>query len=377
MNSWDCIVLGVGGVGSSALFHLASRGLRVVGIDRFPPGHNRGSSHGQTRLIRMAYAEHPGYVPLVRRAYALWEELSQRTGQTLYHETGVLHVGLNDGEIVGGALASARLHGLSVETLAGRDAERRFPGFRVPEPYVAVLEPVAGYLEVENCVQAHAAEAQKAGAQLQIGESVLDWSASTSGVTVRTDKQTYVADKLVINPGAWAPSLLSSLGVPLEVVRKPLYWYETDSPDYRADRGCPGFLFEIATGIFYGFPQIDDLGLKVAEHSGGHVVADPLQVDRSEDPAETERLSQFLSEFTPKVSRRLTRFEVCLYTLSPDLHFIIDHHPEHPNVVFAAGLSGHGFKFTSALGELLADLAVKGRSDLDWQFLRCNRPGLR
>jgi monomeric sarcosine oxidase len=377
MASWDCIVLGAGGVGSSALFHLAKRGLHVLGIDRFAPGHDRGSSHGQTRLIRLAYFEHPDYVPLLKRAYELWEELEHCGGMKLYHEIGILEIGPRGGEVVSGVLASARQHQLEVETLDGPEIERRFPGFRIPEPYVGVLEKRAGYLEVENCVRAHAAEAAIRGAQLNVGETVLGWKTNAERVEVQTDRAVHQSAALIVTPGAWSPAMLPALGVPLQVLRKPMYWYEPDTNDYRVDRGFPGFIFETTDGVFYGFPQVDEQGVKVAEHTGGHIVGDPLSVNRTEDPDETRRLSDFLDRFMPGLSLRLRRFGVCLYTMSPDQHFIVDFACESPRVAFAAGLSGHGFKFTSVLGELLADLIVEGRSRLPWEFLRKRSPAAK
>ena len=373
MVAYDVIVLGVGGVGSAALSHLAQRGARVLGIDRFPPGHDRGSSHGDTRIIRQAYFEHPDYVPLVKRAYTLWTDLAKRSGQTLYHETGLLQVGPHDGHVVQGVLKSAAQHGLSVERLSPTESARRFPGFRIPEPLTAVFEARAGYLRVEDCVRAHAAAAQRSGAELRIGETVLEWSAKDSGATVRTDAGTYSAANLIITAGAWAGQLLGDLGVPLEVVRKSLYWFATDAPHYREDRGGPAFLFETPQGEFYGFPEIDSLGVKTAEHTGGLPVADPLTVDRSEDARETARLRAFLTEHVPFVSTRQTRFTTCLYTLSPDRHFLVDRHPRHRNVAFAAGLSGHGFKFASVLGEVLADWATWGETKQPVEFLSLKR----
>jgi sarcosine oxidase len=373
MSVYDVIVLGVGGVGSAALSQLARRGVRALGIDRFPPGHDRGSSHGETRIIRQAYFEHPDYVPLVKRAYTLWNELESRCGQTLYHETGLLQVGPEDGHVVSGVLNSAARHGLSVERLSPSEAARRFPGFRIPERMTSVFEARAGYLRVEDCVRAYATDAQTSGAELRTGESVREWSATENGVTVRTDAGTYFARNLIVTAGAWAGQLLGDLGVPLEVVRKSLYWFEADAPHYREERGGPAFLFETPEGEFYGFPEIDSQGVKTAEHTGGLPVRDPLAVNRSEDVGETVRLRAFLTEYVPFVSNRRTRFTTCLYTLSPDRHFLVDRHPRHRNVAFAAGLSGHGFKFASVLGEVLADWATMGQTQQPVEFLSPKR----
>jgi monomeric sarcosine oxidase len=377
MPGLDCIVLGTGGVGSAALHHLARRGARALGIDRFAPGHDRGSSHGETRIIRLAYFEHPDYVPLLRRAYELWQELEERCGGKLYHETGLLQVGPPGGTVVPGVLASARQHALEVEPLAPPEAERRFPGFRIPDDMSAVFERRAGYLRVEDCVRAHAAQAVRLGARLATGETVLGWRADGAGVAVETDRATHRAARLVVAAGAWSGDLLADLGVRLEVRRKTLLWYPTRSARQREEHGGPGFFYETSRGLFYGFPEIGG-ELKVAEHSGGESVADPLGVDRSLRPSDREPVEAFLRRYVPGVSSGdCLRHAVCLYTMSPDEHFVVDRHPGHPQVSFASGLSGHGFKFTSVLGEILAGLALDGRSALPIGFLSCDRPGIR
>jgi monomeric sarcosine oxidase len=374
----DCIVLGAGGVGSAALYHLSRRGVRALGIDRFAPGHDRGSSHGETRIIRLAYFEHADYVPLLRRAYELWEELAGHCGQRLYHETGLLEVGPPDGVVVPGVLASARRHSLEVESLDPREAERRFPGFRVPGGMAAVFERRAGYLRVEDCVRAHAEAAVRLGARLATGETVLRWRADGAGVAVETDRGTHRAARLIVAAGAWAGGLLADLGVRLDVRRKTLLWYRTTASQHREENGGPGFFYETPGGLFYGFPEIGGGELKVAEHSGGESVADPLGVDRSLRPSDRRPVEAFLRRYVPGVSSGdCLRYAVCLYTMSRDEHFIVDRHPGHPQVSFAAGLSGHGFKFTSVLGEILAELALKGGTGLPIGFLSCDRPGIR
>lgn len=377
MPHYDAIVLGTGGVGSAALYHFARQGLRVVGLDRFPTAHQFGSSHGQTRLIRQAYFEHPDYVPLLKRAYTLWEDLSAESGQQLYQEVGVLQVGPSDGRILPGVLASAKQHGLDVDELTAQEVSSRFPGFVIPESLSAVFERRAGFLFVEDCIKAHTALALRAGAVLQTGETVRRWSATPDHVEVETDRDTYTGAHLVITAGSWVTDFLGSLGIPFEVVRKSLYWFETHSPAYRADHGAPGFIIESSTGNFYGFPQIDELGVKSAEHSGGVPVADPLAFDRSELNSETDRLVEFLGQFLPQVSARQTKFDVCLYTLSPDRNFVVDRHPDYPHISFAAGLSGHGFKFASVLGEVLTQLSLGKALSAPIEFLSSNRPGLR
>jgi sarcosine oxidase len=374
-EKFDAIVVGLGGVGSAALFHLARRGVKAVGIDRFPPGHDRGSSHGDSRVIRLAYFEHPDYVPLLRRSYALWSELERLSGRNLYNETGILQAGPPDGEVVQGVLSAAKKHQLEVDSLSAAEANKRFPWFRVPETMSAVFERRAGWLRVEDCVRAQAAEAEKLGAKLAIGEPALRWRAGGGSVEVSCAGTAYSAAKLILAPGAWAPGLLAGLDLRFEVLRKPLFFFKPGN--YTTAAGCPVYLFETPDGVFYGIPATDRRGLKAAEHTGGKRVDDPLKVDRTTDPAELARVEQFLSAHLPGASRELESAAVCLYTVTPDRHFVVDRHPEHPEVVFAAGLSGHGFKFVPVLGEALAELALDGETRLPIGFLSARRPALR
>lgn len=377
MDRYDAIVLGTGGVGCAALMHLARRSVRVLGIEQFTPGHDRGSSHGQSRLIRQAYFEHPHYVPLVLRAYELWHQLEAACGETLYHQVGLLEVGSPAGEVIRGVRASALQHSLPIENLSAAEVRQRFSGFRVPGDCEAVFETRAGYLLVERCVLAHANEAARLGAKVHTGETIRAWRPEGSGVVVETDLASYAADRLVITAGAWSGPLLGELGIPLEVRRKPLYWYRTRGDAYRADRGCPAFFFELRSGTYYGVPQIDAAGIKVAEHTGGHLVDDPTAVDRQLDRAEEHRVASFVGEFLPEATTERTDHTVCMYTMTPDGHFVVDRHPHYPQVVFAAGLSGHGFKFTGVLGEALCELALDGKTDLPIEFLSVGRESLR
>jgi sarcosine oxidase len=373
---YDVIVVGLGGVGSAAAFHLARRGASVLGLDRFPPAHDRGSSHGETRIIRQAYYEHPDYVPLTLRAYQLWAELEQRRQEQLFYRTGLLQIGPLAGRVLTGVKDAARRHSLELEELTCNQIESRWPGFRVPEGMAGVVEPKAGYLKVENCVLAHLLEAAQAGAEIRTGEIVVHWKPNHGGVIVQSEKERYLADRLVLAAGPWASQLLHDLGIPLQVRRKPLYWFQTATLDYHADLGCPAFIYELPEGIFYGFPRIDELGLKVARHSGGDLVSDPLLLDRDVDPVDKQLVEAFLGRYLPQVTHTLLKHVVCMYTMSPDEHFLVDHHPHYRQVALAAGLSGHGFKFTCVLGEALADLALRGKTELPIGFLNCRRASL-
>lgn len=373
---FDVIVLGTGGVGSAAVYQLARRGLKVLGLDRFPAGHDRGSSHGQTRVIRQAYFEHPDYVPLLLRAYELWSELEAERGRQLYHEVGLLQAGPADGLIVPGVREAARLHGLEIENFTPREAMARFPAFRLNDDWEVAFERRAGYLDVEDCVIAHLDIAKQKGADLRSGVTVHGWKVEGDGVTVDTDAGKFQAAKLAISAGAWAGPLLANLGVHFKVLRKPLHWFSPKNSAIRADQGCPTYFFETTDGLFYGFPQIDDNGAKMARHTGGTEVADPLNVDRNLDVIEQAAVQQFLTKHVPAVGLPSLNHATCMYTMSPDEHFVIDIHPAHPQVAFVAGLSGHGFKFTSVLGEVLADLATEGRTKLPIDFLNCRRKAI-
>ncbi|QDU31612.1 Monomeric sarcosine oxidase [Anatilimnocola aggregata] len=373
MSTYDAIVLGTGGVGSAACWQLARRGARVLGLDRFPAGHDRGSSHGETRIIRQAYFEHADYVPLLRRAYELWGELEEKVDDKLFSQVGLLQIGPREGAVVSGVLQAAELHSLDVELLTATESERRFSGFRVPAEMHAVYERRAGLLYVERCVQAHCAAAIDCGAELRSGVNVLSWQDSAAGVTVRTDQGEFSAAKLIVTAGPWAGDFLRAINVPLIVRRKHIYWLPTAQPEYQAAHGAPAYLYELPHGVFYGLPAINERGLKCGEHSGGQVVTDPLHEARLLDPADQDRVLTFARDYLPGVSLTPAHRSVCFYTMSPDENFLLDRHPQAEHVFFAAGLSGHGFKFTGVLGEVLADWALTERTKLPVEFLSLAR----
>jgi sarcosine oxidase len=371
--SYDCIVLGVGGFGSAAVYHLARRGVRVLGIEQFTAAHDRGSSHGGTRIIRRAYFEHPDYVPLVDRAYGLWHELAEATGRHLYTPTGLVLAGPPLCEAVKGTRGATREHGLNIHELPLQEARARFPVFQFLDNQVVFYEHDAGYLDVERCVQAHIDAAHAAGADVHFQETAREWTASPDSVTVTTDRATYLANSLIVTAGAWTSRVLADRALPLVVRRKVQFWHPVLPGHIAAHRGSPVFYFELPHGSFYGFPCVDGAMVKVAEHSGGLVVDDPSQVDRGCHEADVAPVREFLRAVLPHVESEPRRHSVCMYTMSPDGHFIVDRHPVHQNVVVAAGFSGHGFKFTPVIGQALADIAMDGRTELPIAFLGLQR----
>jgi sarcosine oxidase len=364
----DVIVLGLGGMGTAAAAELTRRGRRVLGLEQFALAHDHGSSHGHTRVIRTAYFEHPAYVPLVRRAFGLWYELEQRTGKHLLTECPCLSIGRPGGELIDGVRRAAAEHGLIVEDLSPAELIHQFPLFRVDDSYVGLLEREAGFLYVERCVKAAAADAVAHGAQLHWDEPVREWTATNAGVTVRTDRATYHADRLVITAGPWATTMLGDLGEKLTVMRQTPIWLAPPDPRPFARDRFPIFLADSPAGTFYGLPAIDPRGVKVAQHYGAPELATPDSVDRVVNEADEAPIRAFVRSHLPAADGPRTDAVVCPYTLTRDRHFVIDRHPEFANVAVAAGFSGHGFKFAPVVGEMLADLVeagvVEARPDL-------------
>lgn len=356
MASWDVIVVGLGGVGSAAACHLAMSGNRVLGIDQFAPTHDRGSSHGKTRVIRQAYFEDPAYVPLLKRAYALWDELEQIAGERLFYRTGLVELGPTNGVVIPGVLRSAREHDLEVEELSVAELTRRWPGIGGHQDWQVVIERNAGFLRVEACVQAHLRTAHQYGASCLHGAKVDGWEVDGEGVSVFIDQSVERADRLVLAGGPWSSQLMSQLGLKLQVLRKHQYWFDPKVAGFELDDGFPCFFHETPEGYFYGFPSIDGSGVKVARHSGGTPVDQPSE-GHADDPHDRTMVDRFVAEFLPGVGEKLVDQAGCYYTVTADEHFVIDRHPEHPQVTIVAGLSGHGFKFTSVLGEIAAQLS--------------------
>jgi sarcosine oxidase len=372
MTTFDVIVIGVGAMGSSACFELARRGVRVLGIEQFDIPHALGSSHGQSRMIRSAYYEHPDYVPLLKRAYERWHELEKLSNQKLLHITGGIYIGPPDGEVVSQSLAAAKQHGLRHELLDAGSLAARYPQFRVPESWAALHEPQAGFLLPEAVIAAYATEALKAGATLHGRERVIEWSSNT----VVTDRGTYHAEHLIFCGGAWTGKLLHDLNVTLKVTRQSLAWVWPSAPADFALGKLPVWAIDHSPhALFYGFPMMPDVpGVKAALHAAGDPT-DPDQVDRTARPADEQLVRSLLRQYLPTADGPLLSMRTCMYTYSPDSHFIIDHHPDHKNVTIAAGFSGHGFKFASVMGEILGDLAMHGSTKLPAQFLNLDRFG--
>jgi sarcosine oxidase len=363
--NYDVIVLGLGAMGSSAAQHLAARGARVLGLDQFMPPHDRGSSHGGTRMIRQAYWESPHYIPLVLRSYELWAKLERDAGAKLLTITGGLILGSADKQLIQGGIAAAEAHGIPYSVLSPNEIRNRFPAITPLDNDVAVHEPLAGYLFPEECIRAQLQLAQRSGGDLRFGEKVLDWSTHADRVEVKTERGKFEAGRLIVTAGPWANAALRNT-LPLRVTRQVMIWIQPQGgigpfvPD-----GFPVFLSESPDGGFpgYGFPAVDGAsgGIKVAIH-GSNVECTPESIDRVIHEVDGAEVIRQLRPRFHALDGKILKAQTCMYTMTPDEHFIIGQHPEHVSVSIACGFSGHGFKFAPVVGEILADLAWAGTS---------------
>jgi sarcosine oxidase len=362
---YDVIVIGLGGMGSAAVHHLAARGKRVLGIDQFGVAHDRGSSHGESRMIRQAYFESPAYVPLLLRAYELWQQLERDTDTPLLTITGGLMLGAPDSSVFAGSLDSARRYGLDHEVLDAAGIRRRYPALQPENGVVGLHERKAGFLHPERCIRAHLRRAEALGATLQFEEPVIAWEASDRGVRVTTTRATYEAGRLILAAGPWAPQLLADLDLPLTIERNVLHWFDPlgGIDGFRADR-FPVYIWEVDHETqFYGFPAVDEPpgGVKIAFFYRG-APCTPDTIERTVSAEEIARMRDAIAQRIPALNGPLLATATCMYTTAPDHHFLLGLHPHHANVVIASPCSGHGYKFASVIGEVLADLATEGKS---------------
>lgn len=370
---YDVVVAGLGGMGSAAAAHLAARGLRVLGIDPFALGHDRGSSHGLTRIIRLAYFEHPSYVPLLRRAFELWRELEQGAGERLLHVSGALDVGPEGSRVFEGSLRSCREHSLPHEVLDAAELAARFPGWRPADGARAVLQPDGGFLLPERGIAAHAARAVAAGAVLHREERLLAWRAGGGRVQVRTDRATYEAGQLVLAAGAWMGRLAPALAPLLAPERQVLGWFAVADRTLFTPERFPVFVMDADEGQFYGFPEFGVPGLKIGKYHHLHEPVDPDALDRACHPADESALRAAVARYFPFADGELLRATTCMFTNTADEHFVIDRDASTPEVLLVSPCSGHGFKFASVVGEIVADLVQRDTTRHDIALFRLAR----
>lgn len=388
ITSYDVIVIGVGSMGSATCYYLAKRGHKVLGLEQFDISHEFGSHTGQSRIIRKAYFEHPDYVPLMERAYENWRNFENEIGEQLYYKTGLLYAGNSTNEIIKGVKLSSSLYDIEVEQLKATDASNRFPQFSFPKSFEVLFEPDAGLLPPERSIRLYASEAKKHGATIHSDEKVIEWSARTpsekengNGLSVKTNKKIYQCSKLIITAGAWAGKMIPGFSNKIKVTRQFIAWIKTKNDTHFTLDNFPCWMIgdDDKHGCYYGFPLLDTkkfgepAGLKLAHHFPLQVT-DPDHVNRQTTVEDLENVKYCLDQYLPGVFDSILHTKICLYANSPDENFIIDKLPGYEeNISIACGFSGHGFKFASVVGEILADLAIEGKTDLPIQFLNAKR----
>ena len=375
MAQFDVVVVGLGATGAAALHRLARRGVRVLGIERLTPGHDQGSSHGESRLIRLGYFEHPSYVPLLRRAYELWQELEAEAQAKLLHITGIVEIGPPTGEVVSGTLAASQLHGLPHEAMDAAETMRRFPAFKIPDEYVGVFQPDGGFIAAEAAIAAMLAQARAAGAEIQTGVAVHSVTPHGNGVRIEIAAGAIDAGAAIVAAGPWQKQLMPDLPAPLRVTREVMGWFKPLDLAPFAPGRFPVFLLESPLGQHYGFPPWRGGLLKIAKHHHRNETVDPDHVDRVVSADDEALIRAAVSRYIPASAGPLRSAKTCLYTMTPDRDFLIDRLPGAPNIIVASPCSGHGFKFAPAVGEILADLATAGGTGHDISRFRFGRFG--
>jgi sarcosine oxidase len=373
LRHFDAIVAGVGGHGSAIAYHLAESGTKTLALERFELNHANGSSHGETRGMRTAYYEHPGYLPLVNRALELWYDLQRRTSKPIIRITGGVAIGSPEGALVGGQIEAAKKHRFPHEVLSPKEANERFPCFHLSERETCFYTPSSGILWSENCIATHAKLAREEGAQMRFNEPLIRWRQQKDRILVRTSKGEYTTDKLVLSSGSWLPQLVSELRLPLEVERQVLFWFRPlrEKGSFGPER-MPAFNWQDPEGrIFYGVADVGN-GVKVARHHGGKTTT-PGRVSRKVTEDDARQPSGLVRTGFPLLDPVPAGGRVCLYTNAPDSQFVIDFYPGNKNVVVVSPCSGHGFKFASVVGEVATELVTRGRSRFDLDFVSIAR----
>jgi len=374
MQDFDAIVIGLGAMGSATVYQLASHGIKVLGLEKFSLNHINGSSHGKTRIIRTSYFHNSFYVPLVKRAFELWSNTQAESGRNLIKMTGALLYGLPDSTLITGGVTSSKKYNLPYEILDSRTAATRFPAFKADDEEVAFYEEGAGILFPEECIQAHTILAEKSGAKLHFNEPVTRWDIQNGRAEVRTVNETYTANCLVLSPGAWLTALVPELRLPLQTERQTVFWFEPQrNKEIFSPSRMPVYVWQMKGEkyYYYGVPDVGD-GVKAAKDHDGELTS-PDQVRREVTREDEVPVRQFLKRHIPSVDGSPDSSTTCLYTNTPDGHFIIDFHPNHRNVIIVSACSGHGFKFSSVIGEVVREMVEDGESKLDISLFKVNR----
>lgn len=370
---YDVAIVGAGSMGMAAGYFLAKKGQKVILLDAGDPPHHNASHHGETRIIRHAYGEGEAYVPLALRAQDLWQELEQESNQSLFLNTGVLNMGERDSPFIQTLIASAVKYQLPLDILDASQVSERFPGITLPDNYIGCFESTSGVLRCEACIRAYRTLAIGHGAELLTYHGVDSIDIHESGVTLTSGETVISADRLIVSAGAWSAEILRQLNLtlPMQPTRKTFAWFEAEETKYGQDH-FPAFSFDSPEGIYYGFPSIDQAGLKVGRHDGGQAQDPNLDIEPYDSVHDSHDLERFLAAVMPDVGN-LMYGKTCMYSMTEDENFIIDRHPQHSHVLIAAGFSGHGFKFASVIGEMLSELAYNEQTQYDISMFSLER----
>lgn len=363
LERFGVIVVGVGGMGSTITYQLAKRGVDVLGLEQYNVPHQMGSSHGYTRVIRLAYHEDPSYVSLLRRAYELWEEIESAYGRQLLYRTGSVSAGPPTDELVVGAAEACEEHSLEYEKLGGDALSERFGGFDLPSEFEGVYQPDGGFLHSEKAITAHVEQTHANGGEVHAREAVTDWQSTTDGVRVTTDKARYEADRLVIAAGPWTGQVVDSLEPTLTPERQVMGWFQPVQPERYSADSFPVFGVSDGETLHYGTPVFEVPGVKIGRHHHFEEPVDPDDQPHKPTARDETALRDFVETYLPESAGPTMGLQTCIYTNTPDHHFVIDRLPNHSEVVIAGGFSGHGYKFASVVGEIAADLATEGETD--------------
>ena len=372
-QEFDCIVIGVGAMGSATLYNLAKRGRRVLGLEQFDIPHAEGSSHGVNRIIRLAYYEHPSYVPLLRRAYELWSEIESIAGEQLIYKTGSIDTAPAGHEVFEGSLESCLLHDIPHRVLNHAQINEQFPGYQLPVGHMGILQQDGGFVLSERSIVAYANAAMSEGAEIHAREVVSGWEPDRGGVRVFTDRGEYTAERLIITAGAWSSGLipiLEGLAVP---ERQVLAWLQPIDGSLYTPEVFPVFNAYFDEGRYYGFPVFGIPGFKVGRYHHLEEIIDLDSAIKTVNGEDEALLRSAVEKYFPKANGTTMTLKTCMFTNTPDEHFIVDSLPGNTQVVVAAGFSGHGFKFASVIGEILSDLAIKGETEHDIDLLKIDR----
>lgn len=372
-GAYDVIVVGSGAMGSACCWQLAASGLKVLGLDSHHPPHDKGSSHGANRIIRQAYFEDARYIPFCKRSYQLWDQLEQASSQRLFHRNGLLVMGSGDQAIPNAILKNGSEHNVQLQQLSAAEISSAYPQFLLSESHWGVMEENAGFLEVENCVAAQVKVASELGAEFKFGEPISSWSQEGNAVSVTTTIGQYHASHLVIACGAWSSEFLADCGVPLVVRRVPQFWFSVGS-GYKENDGMPCFAFTNGPEFIYGFPQLGEDGLKVAQYEPSDVVKNPNALDTNASEADLAPVATCVTKHLAGLkSSRPVRVKMCMYTLTPDRNFLMGRHPKYSRLIVATGGSGHAFKMVPFIGEQVKNLITDTQTEFDIGFLGFSR----